>query len=412
MSAIIIFCTVFGVFFGLISFIIIAVLYGAALAVPLGVGSGAFFTLALSVCMIINEKYTGRFYANYRDKNISSPVIYEDSLLRLNGDKNNAGRLFLTKDTLTAVILKKNTVLTEIKIPLDSISSIQKYYSRINISNIIIYQKDGFPTSFTSNNKKLCEHLSLLLNYEVFEDCETRDRKFSDEMAARLQQYTKQIESPSEAFQLFLKDYFTGNPMIRGRGEEDQTVWAKLDGKEREVAVQMILDNFGHDSAYIRAAGLFKDVRALPMLKNLIEELPETHNYEKLLAARVLYDWKNDEDYLSVLSQILPDSSDYIKINLKMWVDGLDRETAVHYIFMMLYDKSSFVRWCAYGTLLYYIKLGNQQYDDTKYYTSNDVYADSELFKKRIQELRDKIDSLYQTAIKSNPRSNFCRRYF
>ena len=182
--------------------------------------------------------------------------------------------------------------------------------------------------------------------------------------------------------------------MIRWRGEEDGTVWVRLKGSEREIAIQMILDNLGHDSAYIRAIGWFKDERAITMLEKLVDTLPKKYCYEKLLAARTLFDWVGYGKYLNILAEVLPTSCEYTKTSLNTWIYKLDKTTACCYIFMLMEDKSSFVRWCAYGALLDYFNLGEQKYDDTKYYTDDSVYADKALFQERLSSLKEKIELL------------------
>ncbi len=70
------------------------------------------------------------------------------------------------------------------------------------------------------------------------------------------------------------------------------------------------------------------------------------------LAAGVLYDWIGYEDYLKLLAEILPNSGEYTKTSLDYWIYELDKEIATKYIFMLLQDENSFIRWYAYGTML------------------------------------------------------------
>ena len=44
------------------------------------------------------------------------------------------------------------------------------------------------------------------------------------QQAEIVKKYTDRISNPSKDFLQFLSDYFTGHPMIRGRGEEDISV--------------------------------------------------------------------------------------------------------------------------------------------------------------------------------------------
>jgi len=218
--------------------------------------------------------------------------------------------------------------------------------------------------------------------------------------------FNGKISNPSEDFSQFLSDYFTGHPMIRGRGEEDISVWERLKGEELETAKQMILDNLGHDSAYIRAVGAFRDGRGIPLLENLVETLlDDKFSYEKLYAAKVLYDWVGYAPYLKLLESILPNGGEWTKMQLDYWINGIDKSLATHYIFLMLRDENSFVRWCAYDIYKRFFNLGvielhelmslgvdEQQkiYEENKYYTGDDVYSDKKLFESRMKELEAK----------------------
>jgi hypothetical protein len=220
------------------------------------------------------------------------------------------------------------------------------------------------------------------------------DYEFTENKRRELKKYIEQIESPSNDFNKFLNDYFIGHPMIRGRHEEDTTVWDRLKDKEYDIAKQMILDNLGHDYAYIFAICIFRDERGIPLLKNLINTLDDKFCFEKLSAAKGLYDWIGYENYVDLLKRVLPKSGEYTKATLDLWINGIDSNLAIHYIFLMLQDESSFVRWCAYGTLLRYYKLGEQKYEETKYYTADDVYLNKLLFTQRMKELKEKIINL------------------
>jgi len=192
--------------------------------------------------------------------------------------------------------------------------------------------------------------------------------------------------------------------MIRGRVEEDTTVWERLKGEELEIAKQMILDNLDHETAYIRAIDTFRDERGIPLLKKIAETLTKDRScYERLYAAKVLFDWIGYEPYLDLLKSLLPKCGSYAKTQLDMWIYGIDKKLATHYIFLMLRDKDSFVRWCAYGTFKRYFGLGDdmlsysqkkqrKNYEENKYYTDDSVYADKELFESRLKELETKLN--------------------
>jgi len=184
------------------------------------------------------------------------------------------------------------------------------------------------------------------------------NEKYKLEQAEKVKKYTDKIVDPSEDFLKFSSDYFTGHPMIRGRGEEDWSVWARLAGYELEMAKQMIFENLGHDPAYIRAIGTFRDNRGIPLLKNLIEtHLDDKFAFERLYAAKTLYDWTGYPPYLTLLEAILPVGSSWTKTQLDYWINGIDKSLASRYIFMMLRDEDQFVRWCAYDTYRRYFNL-------------------------------------------------------
>ena len=231
------------------------------------------------------------------------------------------------------------------------------------------------------------------------EPLDRKERDFSE--------YTGRMENPSKDFDKFLYDYFTGHPMIRHRGEEDVTVWNRLEDEELEIAKQMIFDNLGRDSAYIKAIGVFRDECGIPLLEHLVETIEGRYCYEKLLAAKILYDWIGYEEYPELLMKILPRSGSYTKTSLDYWIDGIDKDLATECIFMMLRDEESFVRWCAYGTLKEYFDLERDRYNsrhqsveeqekyykENKYYTDDAIYSKKRLFKARMMELESKISN-------------------
>ena len=200
------------------------------------------------------------------------------------------------------------------------------------------------------------------------------------------------IENPSADFQTFLNDYFTGSPMIRYRLEEDITVWDRLEGQELETAKQMIFANLGHDCAYVRAIEYCRDARGIPLLENLLRTNTSGFHYERLCAARALYDWIGYAPYLDLLQELLPQSGSYTKSTLDTWIHGLDKALATHYIFLMLRDEDSFVRWCAFGTLTRYFHIKvKDNYAENTYYTGDAVYHNQELFEARLKELEERI---------------------
>lgn len=112
----------------------------------------------------------------------------------------------------------------------------------------------------------------------------------------------------SAAFQKFYRHYIS-EPIIHLRGEEDITVWNELEGDEFEEAKDLLLNAFFKKPhrAYIKAMGLIKDERAIPMLKSLVENAQKDGIYEKLLSAKILSEWIG-YDYLTLLENVCQDS--------------------------------------------------------------------------------------------------------
>src|SRR5690554_4627376 len=98
----------------------------------------------------------------------------------------------------------------------------------------------------------------------------------------------KSIKSEkTDDFKTFENHYFTGHGMIRGRGEEDISVWDRLEGDELETAKEMIIDNLlTYDKAYVRAVSIFRDERAIDKLKQIADSGPNI--YIKTYAAKTL----------------------------------------------------------------------------------------------------------------------------
>lgn len=180
--------------------------------------------------------------------------------------------------------------------------------------------------------------------------------------------------------------------MIRARGEEDKSVWSRLKGNELEVAKQMLLDNLGHDCAYMDAISIFKDERGIPLLKKCLETLDDKYCYERLKSAKILYDWMGYSKYLELLDLTIQNCGKWTKLNLDYWIDGIPSDLAKRYIILMLKDEDEFVRFSAYNTLKKYLKLGDATVEENKYYTSETIYNNKELFNSRLSKLETKIN--------------------
>jgi len=138
-----------------------------------------------------------------------------------------------------------------------------------------------------------------------------------------LSSYIAKIKNPSDTFQRFLHDYVTGSPWIRSRGDEDVSVWNKLQGDELDVAKQIILDELQiiPDDSYMRAVSIFKDNRAIPILMTLINTL--SHIDLKLLAAKSLYDLTGYKDYVPMLENACKSQDMKLRSYLKYSIEVL-----------------------------------------------------------------------------------------
>ena len=167
MKPITILATIMGIFFGLVSLIIIAIIDSVALAIPAGILAGLLFGGLSAICMLIDSHIEDKKYARYRTQNIKEPILFEDSLFNLNGNAKNDGHLYLTRDSLIAVIIQGKTVLKEIKIPLTTIANFEKRHDYGHLANVVITQSDGTETRFT-DIEKLYDHLIPLTGKDVF----------------------------------------------------------------------------------------------------------------------------------------------------------------------------------------------------------------------------------------------------
>ncbi len=186
--------------------------------------------------------------------------------------------------------------------------------------------------------------------------------------------------------------------MIRGRLEEDIAVWDRLSGDELERAKVKILDNLRFsddgitDNAYIRAAGYFKDQRAIPILTVLAEKSASLYN--RASAAKALFDWVGFDGYFELIDQIYEEKGDgWAKISLGRWIYGMKEQDALRYFWIAMNDCESFVRFCAYGDLERYYGVWEFRGGGSveHYYTEDQVYNDKPLFKARKLELEEEI---------------------
>ena len=68
---------IMGFFFGLVFFIIIAIIDGIAFALPMGLFAGIMFGGALAVYMVIHNSITTKKYLKYKTDNISEQVLMD-----------------------------------------------------------------------------------------------------------------------------------------------------------------------------------------------------------------------------------------------------------------------------------------------------------------------------------------------
>ena len=138
------------------------------------------------------------------------------------------------------------------------------------------------------------------------------------------------LDSPvSAAFHIFLDDYVSGDIWKRSRNEENVQNWKALSENELEVAKQIILDGLMEtpsDVAYIRAASVMKDDRAIPILEKIIKQ--SEHEETKLLAAKSLYDLCGYPEYIPMLEAACSNHEDqmlfnYLKVTIRSFLRGV-----------------------------------------------------------------------------------------
>lgn len=141
--------------------------------------------------------------------------------------------------------------------------------------------------------------------------------------------FKNKFPHPSAYYKKFVRDYIVNRAMIAGRGDEDISIWDKLIGEELDLAKQFILEQLKENPKlpYIRAAGEFRDSRALPVLEHAIETLPDRFWVEKLYSAKVLHDWVGYKNYMNLLEAACSSRQDtdysYLIANINIFVDGL-----------------------------------------------------------------------------------------
>ena len=164
------FASILGAFFGVAMFVVYAIIENVTIAVPVGILGGLFFGVFLAIVMAGHNSRVEKRYLEYKDLNIKDDIIYEKPSSHLNN--KNAGYLYLTKDTLFFVSIKmahSQAIVTEIKIPLDSIESILPYFfmHRQGKGSLII-QKDGAETRLGADYNELKNNLLPFIRQAVF----------------------------------------------------------------------------------------------------------------------------------------------------------------------------------------------------------------------------------------------------
>lgn len=142
-----------------------------------------------------------------------------------------------------------------------------------------------------------------------------------------LNTYLSRLSHQSPDFIYFLHQYILRSALSRCSGEEDTNVWNRLNGEELEVAKDIIIDELKvvQDESYIRAVRYFRDSRAIPVLKGIIDS---TDSIEiKLIAAKVLYDWVGYDNYFSLLKEACIDTNktihSYMHVSIGEFIRGL-----------------------------------------------------------------------------------------
>jgi len=141
--------------------------------------------------------------------------------------------------------------------------------------------------------------------------------------------YLTKFSNPSATYKKFVRDYIVERATIAGRGEEDISIWCKLEGDELDTAKDFIFEHLKENPKipYILAAGTLRDEKVIPILRNIIQTCPDRYVAEKLLAAKVLYEWIGYSDYIIMLEKTCRVCDDevrnYLRVSIGRFIDGL-----------------------------------------------------------------------------------------
>jgi hypothetical protein len=207
-----------------------------------------------------------------------------------------------------------------------------------------------------------------------------------------------------------MEQYFD-NRMYYMRGECDRELPAKLKGREREIAKQMIEKNvYGdeEDILHLIAAAKKLDMNEmLPKVKALYAQTKKPH-MKMYLCGLLLKQWACPipyDEFHGTLLKVKDVEGGYHKQTALWWTADLKKEDALTFCLALVKDSDSHVRYLALKKLqeltgridskiaVCDYSATHEAWHENKYYTAEEVYGNSALFEDRYQELAEKVRS-------------------
>jgi hypothetical protein len=227
------------------------------------------------------------------------------------------------------------------------------------------------------------------------------------------------IVSPSVLFQEFLNQYFL-TFQIYMRGEQDAAILDRLQGDEREVAIEMILANLRSGRPHLIDSAVQLDIqKAAPILASMRSE--DYDEYEQYIIARALHSFHaiDTPDLFSISEKtlrseasfatdtILGDSYRLFSMDDSRRLIDIGLRCSDYHIRARAYDAVGATHLIEAGGGQYTESLASElwkkqmaaatvgapepmYYEQLQYYVGDAVFADDALFEMRLAELWSK----------------------